>query len=46
MGFSVLKVAEVAMKGSEMERVEAQLIGMQDDIRELKRQVELLQSRN
>jgi hypothetical protein len=41
-----LKVAEVAMKGSEMERVEAQLIGMQDDIRELKRQVELLQSRN
>jgi hypothetical protein len=41
-----LKVAEVAMKGSPMERIEAQLIGMQDDIRELKRQVELLQSRN
>jgi hypothetical protein len=41
-----LKVAEVAMKGSEMERIEAQMIGMQDDIRELKRQVELLQSRN
>ena len=41
-----LKIAEAAMKASPMERVEAQLIGMQDDIRELKRQVELLQSRN